>query len=157
MLLGLTLCGCAPLLAVTVDERLPMAAEQRSWPAGQRQLRVGVVLQAPYAQYDPRLQQLSGLNVELMQWLATALQAELLWQHYGDQAALEAALRAGKIDVAPGLSQTPAGLRLWLYSDPYMRVPHLLVGARNGGAAVDLEQLGAAEPVAVRMPSVVAD
>jgi len=154
MLLGLLACGW-PVLAA--GEALPLDAEQRAWLAEHRQLRVGVVLQAPYAQYDRRLQQLSGLNVELMQWLATALQVELLWQQYADQAALEAALRGGKVDVAPGLSQTPAGLRLWLFSDPYMRVPHLLVGARNGGAAVDLEQLGATDPVAVRMPSVVAD
>ena len=41
-----------------------------------------------------------------------------------------------EIDLAPGLTQTPAGLRLWQFSDPYMRVPQLLVGARNGTGSV---------------------
>ncbi|MGH8435499.1 MAG: transporter substrate-binding domain-containing protein, partial [Pseudomonas sp.] len=143
----------APVAAAAV----PLSEQQRAWLAEHRQLRVGVVLQAPFAQFDRRQQQLSGANVELMNWLAEALQIELIWQQYADQAALEAAVRARQVDLAPGLSQTPAGLRLWLYSDPYMRVPQLIVGARNGGAAVDLEQLGVQEPVAVRMPSAVAD
>ena len=138
-------------------EPLELNSQQRAWLDQHRQLRVGVVMQAPFAQFDQRLQQLSGLNVELMSWLASALQVELQWQQYPDQAALDTAVRQGRVDLAPGLSQTPAGLRLWLYSDPYMRVPQLLVGARNGGGAVDLEQLGPAEPVAVRMPSAVAD
>ncbi|OYT97394.1 MAG: histidine kinase, partial [Pseudomonas sp. PGPPP3] len=146
----------APAYATTV-EPLALDSAQRAWLDQHRQLRVGVVLQAPFVQFDRRLQQLSGLNVELMTWLASALQVELVWQQYADQAALEAAVRKGLVDLAPGLSQTPAGLRLWLYSDPYMRVPQLLVGARNGGTAVELEQLSSTEPVAVRMPSVVAD
>ncbi len=152
LLLPLPALG-APVAALAV----PLSEQQRAWLAEHRQLRVGVVLQAPFAQFDRRQQQLSGANVELMNWLAEALQIELIWQQYADQAALEAAVRARQVDLAPGLSQTPAGLRLWLYSDPYMRVPQLIVGARNGGAAVDLEQLGVQEPVAVRMPSAVAD
>ena len=114
-------------------EPLELNSQQRAWLDQHRQLRVGVVMQAPFAQFDQRLQQLSGLNVELMSWLASALQVELQWQQYPDQAALDTAVRQGRVDLAPGLSQTPAGLRLWLYSDPYMRVPQLLVGARNGG------------------------
>lgn len=137
----------------------PLALEpaQRNWLEEHRQLRVGVVLQAPYAQYERRLQQLAGANVELMESLARLLQVELVWYRYDDLAALEAAARDRRIDLAPGLSQTPAGLRLWLFSDPYMRVPHLLVGERNGGGAVELEQLGMTDPVAVRMPGPVAD
>lgn len=159
-LLVIGLLGCAGLLVpayAAAVEPLVLNSEQRAWLDQHRQLRVGVVVQAPFVQFDRRLQQLSGLNVELMTWLASALQVELVWQQYADQAALEAAVRKGQVDLAPGLSQTPAGLRLWLYSDPYMRVPQLLVGARNGGTAVELEQLSATEPVAVRMPSVVAD
>ena len=44
-------------------------------------------------------------------------------------------LQAGEIDFAPGLTQTPASLRLWLFSDPYMRVPQLVVGPRTGTMA----------------------
>ena len=57
----------------------------------------------------------------------------------------------------PGLTQTPAGLRLWLFSDPYMRVPQLVVGERNGNGAVDLERLDSQTRVAVRMPSATAE
>ncbi|RMN40682.1 Sensory box histidine kinase, partial [Pseudomonas cannabina] len=66
---------------------------------------------------------------------------ELLWRNFADQAALEKALLNGEIDVAPGLMQTPAGLRVWLFSDPYLRVSQLLIGERDGSAAVDLEKL----------------
>ncbi|WP_308705262.1 PAS domain-containing sensor histidine kinase [Pseudomonas sp. N040] len=135
---------------------LALDAAQRQWLAEHRQLRVGVILQAPYAQFDRRVQQLTGANVELMNWLAAALQVELVWQQYADQAALDNAVRNGQVDLAPGQLQTPAGLRLWLYSDPYLRVPQLLVGPRNGGTAVELEQLGRQDPLAVLQPSAVA-
>ncbi|AZF18240.1 histidine kinase [Pseudomonas sp. R3-18-08] len=132
-------------------------AQQRAWLALHPQLRVGLVLQAPYAQYDRRLQRLSGANVELMQWLAKALGIELTWRNFPDQEQLEAAVRDGEVDIAPGLQQTPAGLRLWLFSDPYMRVPQHIVGIREGGGAVELEKLDAHARIAVRMPSAVAD
>ncbi|SEM77443.1 PAS domain S-box-containing protein [Pseudomonas sp. ok272] len=135
----------------------PFTGEQRQWLAQHPQLRVGVVLQAPYAQYDRRLQRLSGVNIELMQWLASTLQVELSWRNFSDLPSLEAAVRAGEIDMAPGLMQTPASLRLWLFSDPYMRVPQRVVGARKEGRAVELEKLDSQSRVAVRMPSAIAD
>lgn len=127
------------------------------WLAAHRQWRVGLILQAPYASYDRRLQQLSGLDVDLVNGLAKALSVELKWRHYPDQSALEAGLRRGDIDFAPGLTQTPSGLRLWMFSDPYMRINQRVVGERRGAVAVDLEQLGATDRVAVRMPGPVAD
>ena len=134
-----------------------LSAEQQQWLARHTELRVGLVLQAPYARFDRRLQQLSGANVELMKWLAQALNVELIWRNYPDLAQLEQAARNGEIDLAPGLTQTPAGLRLWQFSDPYMRVPQLLVGARNGTGSVDLERVDSQTRVAVRMPSATAD
>ncbi|ASC87674.1 PAS domain S-box protein [Pseudomonas fragi] len=134
-----------------------LSAEQQQWLARHTELRVGLVLQAPYARFDRRLQQLSGANVELMKWLAQALNVELIWRNYPDLAQLEQAARNGEIDLAPGLMQTPAGLRLWQFSDPYMRVPQLLVGARNGTGSVDLERVDSQTRVAVRMPSATAD
>jgi len=153
------LLACLPLPvgAANAPPSAALSEAQRAWLQAHPQLRVGVLLQAPYAQFDRRQQTLSGANIELMNWLAAALHVELRWRHFQDQAALEAALRAGQIDLAPGLSQTPAGLRLWLFSDPYMRVPHLLVGARDGTGAVDLEQLDGEAPVALKVPSAVAD
>ncbi|PAV93371.1 hypothetical protein WR25_07148 [Diploscapter pachys] len=53
--------------------------------------------------------------------------------------------------------QTPTSLRLWLFSDPYMRVPQLVVGMRSGAVAVELEKLNANDRVAVRMPGTLAD
>lgn len=136
---------------------LPLSSEQQAWLEQHRQLRVGLVLQAPYASLDRRLQLLSGVNVELMKWLGKAMQAELQWRSYPDQAALEQALQNDEIDLAPGLLQTPAGLKRWLFSDPYMRIPQLLVGERSGAVTVELENIAATDRVAVRMPSAVAD
>ena len=108
---------------------------------------------SPSAQVARRLQQLNGANGELVSSLAQALRLDLTWRNFPDQASLEHALQAGEIDFAPGLTQTPASLRLWLFSDPYMRVPQLIVGPRNGAMAVELEKLDAAQRVVVRMPS----
>ncbi|OAE12599.1 ABC transporter substrate-binding protein [Pseudomonas simiae] len=154
-------CWCFALMASAAPApAAPLAqlnAQQREWLAQHPELRVGLVLQAPYAQYDRRLQRLSGANVELMQWLAKALNIELTWRNFPSQEQLEAAVRDGEVDIAPGLQQTPAGLRLWLFTDPYMRVPQHIVGVRDGGAAVELEKLDEQSRVAVRMPSAVAD
>ena len=134
-----------------------LTTEQQQWLAQHKTLRVGLVLQAPYAKFDQRLQQLSGANVELMKWLAQALNVELIWRNYPDVPQLEEAARRGEIDWVPGLTQTPAGLRLWQFSDPYMRVPQLVVGVRDGTGSVDLEQVSSQTRVAVRMPSATAD
>ncbi|MBX7278731.1 transporter substrate-binding domain-containing protein [Pseudomonas sp. ERGC3:05] len=154
-------CWCFALMASAAPApAAPLAqlnAQQREWLAQHPELRVGLVLQAPYAQYDRRLQRLSGANVELMQWLAKALNIELTWRNFPSQEQLEAAVRDGEVDIAPGLQQTPAGLRLWLFTDPYMRVPQHIVGVREGGGAVELEKLDEQSRVAVRMPSAVAD
>ncbi|MGU9809634.1 PAS domain-containing sensor histidine kinase [Pseudomonas sp. LF052] len=148
------MANAAPAPAIP---QAPLDAQQREWLAQHPELRVGLVLQAPYAQYDRRLQRLSGANVELMQWLAKVLNIELTWRNFPSQEQLDAAVRDGEVDIAPGLQQTPAGLRLWLFSDPYMRVPQHIVGIREGGGAVELEKLDELSRVAVRMPSTVAD
>lgn len=154
-------CLCFALMAnaapAPAAPQAQLNAQQREWLAQHPQLRVGLVLQAPYAQYDRRLQRLSGANVELMQWLAKALNIELTWRNFPSQEQLEAAVRDGEVDIAPGLQQTPSGLRLWLFTDPYMRVPQHIVGIREGGGAVELEKLDEFSRVAVRMPSAVAD
>lgn len=159
----LLVIGCCwlPLMAwaapASPAHGAPLNAEQRQWLAQHNELRVGVVLQAPFAQYDRRLQRLSGANIELMQWLAGSLNIELTWRNFPDVAQLEDALREGEVDLAPGLTQTPAGLRLWQFSDPYMRVPQLVVGEQKGAGVVELEKLDSHSRVAVRMPSVIAD
>ncbi|WP_207887546.1 transporter substrate-binding domain-containing protein [Pseudomonas sp. 30_B] len=154
----LWLC-CQPLLAAAETAAPPLALDdsQRAWLAGHPQLRVGTLLEAPYVQQDRRLQQLSGANVELLEWLAKSMGVTLQWRTYTDLAALERAVRAGGIDLAPGIGQTPAALRDWLFSDPYLRVPRLVVSDRLGGASVELESLEEGESVAVRGPGPVVD
>ena len=156
---ALILCVHVPMTQASAqrDAVDPLDAPQREWLDQRGQLRVGLVLQAPYAQFDRRAQVLSGANVDLVNLLARTLNVELLWRNFNDQAELEKALTDGEIDFAPGLTQTPAGLRLWLFSDPYMRVPQLIVGERDGTGAVDLEKLDSHVRVAVRMPSTTAD
>ena len=139
---------------------VPQAAldqAQRAWLDAHGPLRVGLVMRAPYAQFDQRLQQLSGANVDLMNAFAATLEVELLWRNFPDQASLDKALAQGEVDLAPGLMQTPATLRHWLFSDPYLRISQLLVGERSAGAAVDLENLDDHSRVAVRMPSPTVD
>lgn len=146
-----------PLFAWAENPPLPLrpvfTGEQQAWLAEHRQLRVGLLMQAPWALYDRRLQRLSGANVELMTRVLQGMGVEPVWLRYADQDELDSALRRGEVDLAPGLQQTPYGLRLWLYSVPYMRVPHLVVGAQRGISAVDLDRLGYDELVAVREPS----
>ncbi|MDF3935484.1 PAS domain-containing sensor histidine kinase [Pseudomonas citronellolis] len=154
---ALLLCIALPGAAQEAAPNVPLDAAQRAWLQAHPQLRAGVVLDAPYAQQDRRLQQLSGANVELLEWLAGALQVSLQWRVYPDQEALERAARAGEIDLAPGLAQTPSSLREWLFSDPYLRVPRMLIGFRDGPGAVELDHLDGTEPVALRGPSVVSD
>jgi PAS domain S-box-containing protein len=159
LLMGLLLIALptSTFAASPASQADPLSNVQRDWLTQRGQLHVGIVLQAPYAQLDRRAQQLSGANVDLINLMEKTLQVELLWRSYADQAELEKALVDGQIDFAPGLMQTPAGLRMWLYSDPYMRVPQLIVGERDGAGAVDLEKLDPQVRVAVRMPGPTAD
>ncbi|MBX8571588.1 transporter substrate-binding domain-containing protein [Pseudomonas cichorii] len=167
-LLRIGFIGCLALLLMArvsnawADESEPVAQallsqEQRTWLDQHGPLRVGLVMHAPYAQFDQRLQQLSGANVDLMNALAAALRVELLWRNFPDQAALEKAVAAGQVDLAPGLMQTPSGLRTWMFSDPYLRVSQLVIGERDGSSAVDLEKVDERSRVVVRMPSPTAD
>ncbi|QLF92850.1 PAS domain S-box protein [Pseudomonas sp. ABC1] len=139
-LLLFVLWGTLTGLASVRDDVL-FSSEQKAWLAEHRQLQVGVILQAPYAQLERRQQRLSGANAQFMERLAHVMGVELRWQYFSTQDELERALRDKRIDLAPGLSQTPAGLRLWDYSDPYLRLAHLLLGRREGTGSVDLDDL----------------
>ena len=141
-------CLCASVLAAGRG-----APDAGPWLDDHGPLAVGVVLQAPYVQREHRRSELAGVSVELMQLLAAQLGATLEWRAYPDRAALDEAARRGEVDLAPGLLQTPAGLRDWLFSDPYLRVPHLLVGERDRETAVDIDGLAAGTVLAVRAGS----
>lgn len=150
-LIALILLGLA-LLAGRSAAAEGVVADAGQWQTGPAPLQVGVVLQAPYAELDRRQRQdlLVGAHVELMEALAEQLGVGLRWHTFADQDALETAVRHGEIELAPGLQQTPSGLRLWRYSDPYLRIPHLIVGERSSAAAVRLDRLSRQQPVAVR-------
>ncbi|MCU1717515.1 transporter substrate-binding domain-containing protein [Pseudomonas sp. 5P_3.1_Bac2] len=127
--------------------------EQQQWLQEHPQLRVGLIMQAPWAQFEPRHGELSGANVELISQLLRGLKVQPLWLRFSSQVELEQALQRGEVDLAPGLQQTPASLRRWHFSDPYLRVPHLVVGERRSGGALDLEQLSRDDVVVLRGPS----
>ncbi|XXF09370.1 PAS domain S-box protein [Pseudomonas sp. D2-3] len=132
-------------------------AAQQQWLAANPLLRAGVVLQPPYAQLDRRLHRLTGANVEIVNTLAALMGVQVRWRTFQTPEELEQALRSDQLDLAAGLSQTPAGLRRWVFSDPFLRVSHLLVGERDGGGAVDLEQLDGRSPVALKGSDAVLD
>jgi len=142
------------------NPRMPLRpafdAEQRAWLRDHPVLRVGLVQQAPWVQRGQN-RQLTGANVELMQRLLEGMGVAPDWRLYADHESLERAASAGEVDLAPGLQQTPAGLRIWHYSMPYLRVPHLVVGERSGNGAVDLDQLPLEQMVALRSPSQAAE
>lgn len=132
-------------------------AAQQQWLAANPLLRAGVVLQPPYAQLDRRLHRLTGANVELVNTLAALMGVQVRWRTFQTSEELEQALLNDQIDLAAGLSQTPAGLRRWVFSDPFLRVSHLLVGERDGSGTVDLEQLDERSPVALKGTDAVLD
>ena len=132
-------------------------AAQQQWLVANPLLRAGVVLQPPYAQLDRRLHRLTGANVELVNTLAALMGVQVRWRTFQSPEELEQALVNDQIDLAAGLSQTPAGLRRWVFSDPFLRVSHLLVGERDGSGTVDLEQLDERSPVALKGTDAVLD
>ena len=71
-------------------------AEQRSWLQAHDELRVGLIMQAPWAQFDRRQQRLSGANVELMSRLLQGMGVKPQWLRFTDQDELEAALQRGE-------------------------------------------------------------
>ncbi len=142
-----------PALASSV----PLSDAQLAWLDEHRQWRVGVVMTSPYAEYDQRQRRLSGFNVQFMERLAASLGVELQWHRFVDDASLESAMRTDEIDLAPGLRQTRAGLHVWRYSDPILRVPRLIIGDVNGPRAIDLERLDSNDVIAIEGPGPVAD
>ena len=84
-------------------------AEQRSWLQAHDELRVGLIMQAPWAQFDRRQQRLSGANVELMSRLLQGMGVKPQWLRFTDQDELEAALQRGEVDVVV-LSASPRHL-----------------------------------------------
>jgi len=149
----LLLCIHLPAHAWSV----PLSDAQLAWLDEHRLWRVGVIMESPYAEYDRRQQRLSGFNVQFMERLAAGLGVELQWYRFIDEAALERAMNAGEIDLAPGLRQTREGLRTWRYSDPFLRVPRLIIGTADGPQAIDLERLNSDDLIAIEGAGPVAD
>src|SRR5690606_5527652 len=154
----LLLLSTAPAWAEST--RMPLRpafdAEQRAWLEAHPVLRVGLIQQAPWV-HRGQNRQLTGANIELVQRLLDGMRGAPDWRLYPSPEAAGRAVGAGEVDLAPGLQQTPAGLRLWHYSMPYLRVPHLVVGERSGSGAVDLDQLPLVQMVALRSPSQAAE
>ena len=82
---------------------VPLSDAQQEWLAAHQQWRVGVVMAPPYAEYDQRQRRLSGFHVQFIERLADNLGVSLQWHRFVDEAALDDAMRANEIDLAPGL------------------------------------------------------
>jgi PAS domain S-box-containing protein len=123
----------AVLLLTALSIAMPAHAESL-W-------RVGVVTRAPYATVGPN-GVIAGYDIDLLERLAQRAGRRVAWRAFADEGALDAAREAGEIDLAMGALQTPAGLRHWRYTDPYLRVPMVLVGGRDRDA-VSLARLPA--------------
>ena len=136
---------------------VPLSDAQLQWLEDHPVWRVGVVMAPPYAEYDQRQRRLSGFNVQFMERLAANLGVSLQWHRFVSEAALEQAMRGDEIDLAPGLRQSREGLRIWRYSDPFLRVPRLIIGDINGPRAIDLERLDNDDVIALEAPGPVAD
>lgn len=160
MVSSLLRCCCLLLMLAHLPAHaasVPLSDAQLAWLDENRQWRVGVVMTSPYAEYDQRQRRLSGFNVQFMERLAANLGVELQWHRFVNEAELEEAMRADQIDLAPGLRQTREGLRIWRYSDPFLRVPRLIIGDINGPRAIDLERLNSSDVIALEGPGPVAD
>ena len=81
-----------------------------NWLTEHANWRVGVVLQAPYAQLNPHTHLLEGADVEVMLLLAERTGVQMRWTMYNSQQALDRAVEKGEIDVSPGMLQTPSSL-----------------------------------------------
>ena len=136
---------------------VPLSDAQLQWLEDHPVWRVGVVMAPPYAEYDQRQRRMSGFNVQFMERLAANLGVSLQWHRFVSEAALEQAMRGDEIDLAPGLRQSREGLRIWRYSDPFLRVPRLIIGDNNGPRAIDLERLDNDDVIALEAPGPVAD
>ncbi len=160
MVPSLLRCCCLLLTLFNLPAQassVPLSDAQLAWLDEHRQWRVGVVMTSPYAEYDKRQRRLSGFNVQFMERLAASLGVELQWHRFVDEASLGNAMRADEIDLAPGLRQTREGLRIWRYSDPFLRVPRLIIGDVNGPRAIDLERLDNDDVIALEGPGQVAN
>ena len=136
---------------------VPLSDAQLQWLHDHPVWRVGVVMASPYAEYDQRQRRLSGFHVQFMERLAANLGVSLQWHRFVSEAALDNAMRGGEIDLAPGLRQSREKLRIWRYSDPFLRVPRLIIGDINGPRAIDLERLNNDDVIALEGPGPVAD
>jgi PAS domain S-box-containing protein len=160
MVSSLLRCCCLLLMLAHLPAHaasVPLSDAQLAWLDENRLWRVGVVMTSPYAEYDQRQRRLSGFNVQFMERLAASLGVDLQWHRFVSEAELEKAMRADQIDLAPGLRQTREGLRIWRYSDPFLRVPRLIIGDINGPRAIDLERLNSSDVIALEGPGPVAD
>lgn len=77
ILLVLLFWPCVSLADSTVLPLRPVfTVEQRDWLQNHEELRVGLIMQAPWAQFDRRQQRLTGANVDLMNRLLQGMGGE---------------------------------------------------------------------------------
>jgi PAS domain S-box-containing protein len=101
---------------------------QQQWLAAHPSLRVGLVVRPPYVVYDADSHDYRGANIDLMRLLQRQLGVALKVVPAADDAELERMGERRDIDLALGVEENAHRLRFWLFSQPYLSVPFLIVG-----------------------------
>ncbi len=99
-------------------------------------LRYGVLAGLPPLQSWPDGGEPGGADVLLVRELAQALNLEVQPVRYEDLGRLEADLRAGRLDLASGLTRTPARSRELVFTVPYGTVRRAMVTRRDAPSAI---------------------
>ncbi|WP_028535233.1 PAS domain-containing sensor histidine kinase [Paludibacterium yongneupense] len=145
-----------PLLLLLFACLLPAAAAasptvwprpQQQWLAAHPVLRVGLVLRPPYVIYDAESREYRGADIDLMRLLQRRLGVAFKVVPAGDEAELERLGVRHDIDLAFGVEETPHRLRFWLFSQPYLKVPFLMVARAQAPVPASPGDLGEASVV----------
>jgi polar amino acid transport system substrate-binding protein len=154
LMLGVALCGGAPLFQATVVSATPPDGQgdrppSKTWQRIQDQGAFTVSLDPDNLPYSAREGKPSGIEVDLAQALAKqlGLTAKIHWHHPTHETAL-GNLLDGKCDLVLGLpidprlreDDKPAAARI-LYTRPYCRTGYLVFVRKNGPRIKRLEEL----------------
>jgi PAS domain S-box-containing protein len=133
--------GLSPAYAVGLPP------QQQQWLNTHALLRVGLVEKAPYVLFNGDSQTYQGADIDLLRLLEHQLGITLKPVVVPDETALERLGSDHAVDLVLATEQTPHRLRYWLFSQPYLNVPYLMVTRRNApgyGTPADLKETAVA-------------
>jgi PAS domain S-box-containing protein len=108
--------------------------QQQQWLSAHPLLRVGLVERAPYVVLNSDTQTYQGASIDLLKSLQRQLGVTLKPVLVPDETALERLGSDHAVDLVLAIEQTPHRLRYWLFSQPYLSVPYLIVSKNQAPA-----------------------